>query len=179
MAKEKNLTNVTTVAAADFVRMVTSAGASVKGTMENLAKSLLTTAFSGLSLGGSQQSVKDALDSLNSKTSLTAVDPVEIASGINISRMFIRKECGIVIFNGFIENTSAFSNSETRIMTLPAGARPIDAIRTTCALALAAYLPPASMGYITVSSSGQVSVTAPAGNTNKIAYFSFSYMAQN
>ena len=67
MAKEKNLTNVTTVAAADFVRVVTSAGASVKGTMENLAKSLLTTAFSGLSLGGSQQSVKDALDSLNSK----------------------------------------------------------------------------------------------------------------
>lgn len=68
MAKEKNLTNVTTVAAADFVRVVTSAGASVKSTMENLAKSLLTTAFSGLSLGGSQQSVKDALDSLNSKT---------------------------------------------------------------------------------------------------------------
>ena len=66
MAKEKNLTNVTTVAAADFVRVVTSAGASVKSTMENLAKSLLTTAFSGLSLGGSQQSVKDALDSLNS-----------------------------------------------------------------------------------------------------------------
>lgn len=66
MAKEKNLTNVTSVAAADFVRVVTSAGASVKGTMENFAKSLLTTAFSGLSLGGSQQSVKDALDSLNS-----------------------------------------------------------------------------------------------------------------
>ena len=67
MAKEKNLTNVTSVAAADFVRVVTSAGASVKGTMENFAKSLLTTAFSGLSLGGSQQSVKNALDSLNSK----------------------------------------------------------------------------------------------------------------
>ena len=73
MAKEKNLTNVTTVAAADFVRVVTSAGASVKGTMENLAKSLLTTAFSGLSLGGSQQSVKDALDSLNSKKAVESL----------------------------------------------------------------------------------------------------------
>jgi len=68
MAKEKNLTTVTSVAAADFVRVVTSAGATVKSTMENLAKSLLTTSFSGLSLGGSQQSVKDALDSLNSNS---------------------------------------------------------------------------------------------------------------
>lgn len=81
--------------------------------------------------------------------------------------------------NGYIVNTRAFPNSETQIVTLPAGARPVDAVRTTCALAQTAYNPPASMGYITVSPSGYVAITAPAGNTNKIAYFSFSYMAQN
>lgn len=67
MSKERNFTNVTTVATGDFVRIVTSAGASVKGSLVNFAKSLLTTTFSGLSLGGSEQSVKSALDSLNSK----------------------------------------------------------------------------------------------------------------
>ena len=83
MAKEKNITNVTSVAAADFVRVVTSAGASVKGTMENFAKSLLTTAFSGLSLGGSQQSVKDALDALNSKTLASLGTSIPVNSNLN------------------------------------------------------------------------------------------------
>ena len=67
MAKEKNLTAVTSVAAADFLRVVTSAGASVKATAANLAKYVIET-YNGSSVAGSSQSVKDALDSLNSKT---------------------------------------------------------------------------------------------------------------
>ena len=66
MAKEKNLTNVTSIAAADFARLVTSAGASVKATAANLAKYVIET-YNGSSVAGSSQSVKDALDSLNSK----------------------------------------------------------------------------------------------------------------
>ena len=67
MAKEKNLTNVTSIAAADFARLVTSAGASVKATAANLAKYVIET-YNGSSVAGSSQSVKDALDSLNSKS---------------------------------------------------------------------------------------------------------------
>lgn len=40
MAKEKNLTTVTSVAAADFLRVVTSAGASVKATLSTLKESI-------------------------------------------------------------------------------------------------------------------------------------------
>lgn len=67
MAKEKNLTTVTSVAAADFARLVTSAGASVKATAANLAKYIIET-YNGSTVAGSAQSVKSALDSLNSNT---------------------------------------------------------------------------------------------------------------
>lgn len=67
MAKEKNLTSITTVAAADFARIVTSAGASVKATAANLAKYIVET-YNGSTVAGSAQSVKSALDSLNSNT---------------------------------------------------------------------------------------------------------------
>ena len=66
MAKEKNLTAVTSVAAADFARVVTSAGASVKATFANVAKYIIET-YNGSTVAGSAQSVKSALDSLNSK----------------------------------------------------------------------------------------------------------------
>lgn len=66
MAKEKNLTAVTSVAAADFARVVTSAGASVKATFANVAKYIVET-YNGSTVAGSAQSVKSALDSLNSK----------------------------------------------------------------------------------------------------------------
>ena len=65
MAKEKNLTAVTSVAAADFARVVTSAGASVKATFANVAKYIIET-YNGSTVAGSAQSVKSALDSLNS-----------------------------------------------------------------------------------------------------------------
>ena len=67
MAKEKNLTAVTSVAAADFTRVVTSAGASVKATFANVAKYIVET-YNGSTLAGSSQSVKSALDSLKNKT---------------------------------------------------------------------------------------------------------------
>lgn len=73
MAKEKNLTAVTSVAAADFLRVVTSAGASVKATAANLAKYVIET-YNGSSVAGSSQSVKSALDSLNSKTAYASYD---------------------------------------------------------------------------------------------------------
>ena len=68
MAKEKNLTAVTSVAAADFARVVTSAGASVKATFANIAKYIIET-YNGSTVAGSAQSVKSALDSLNSNLS--------------------------------------------------------------------------------------------------------------
>ena len=106
--RESLLNTITSVADSDFVRIVTSAGASSKATVQNLfkgfesnlgAKSSLTTSdyirvvgsdneaykqlvsdvakkiiedYTGSSLAGSSQSVKSALDTLNSNTIKTS-----------------------------------------------------------------------------------------------------------
>jgi len=164
MAKEKNLTNVTSLAAADFVRVVTSAGASVKGTMENFAKSLLTTAFSGLSLGGSQQSVKDALDSLNSKTysTLTVYDervedymPAEADS----SRVVTCGNVATVYFN--VVYLKAVTSSQTSIFSLPSGIKPKYNTYSACVNRTSGKVYPlqiSSTGNVNVMSGGQVAI---------------------
>ena len=63
MAKERNLTNITSVAAADFLRIVTSAGASVKATAANFAKYVVEK-YNGSTVAGSTQTLKSALDDI-------------------------------------------------------------------------------------------------------------------
>lgn len=64
--RESLLNTITSVADSDFVRIVTSAGASSKATVANLAKAIIEN-YEGTSLGGSAQSIKSAVDLLNSK----------------------------------------------------------------------------------------------------------------
>ena len=68
--KESALTAITSIAQSDFIRAVTSAGASRRITLANLAKAIVES-YTGSSLAGSSQSVKSAIDSLNSNTHLT------------------------------------------------------------------------------------------------------------
>ena len=63
--KESALSLITSIAQGDWVRAVTSAGASRRVTVANLAKAIIES-YTGSSLAGSSQSVKDAIDSLNS-----------------------------------------------------------------------------------------------------------------
>ena len=75
--KESALSAITSIAQSDFIRTVTSLGASRNVTVANLAKAIVES-YTGSTLAGSNQSVKAALDSLNSKigtvTTLTAND---------------------------------------------------------------------------------------------------------
>ena len=64
--RESLLNTINSIATSDFVRAVTSAGASSKVTVSNLAKAIVEN-YTGSTLAGSSQSVKSALDSLNSK----------------------------------------------------------------------------------------------------------------
>lgn len=112
MAKEKNLTAVTSVAAADFARVVTSAGASVKATFANVAKYIVET-YNGSTVAGSAQSVKSALDSLNSKTAVSVTAAANVVIDANKSY-----KCGrVVVFNvkghatANIDNATLFSFS--------------------------------------------------------------------
>lgn len=63
--KESALNTITALTNSDFVRMVTSAGASRKATLQNIAQHIIEN-YTGSSLAGSNQSVKSALDALNS-----------------------------------------------------------------------------------------------------------------
>ena len=79
--KESALTAITSIAQSDFVRAVTSAGASRRITVSNLAKAIVES-YTGSSLAGSSQSIKSAVDSINSnlgtitnQTSITTTIP--------------------------------------------------------------------------------------------------------
>jgi hypothetical protein len=61
--KESALSLITSIAQGDWVRAVTSAGASRRITVANLAKAIVES-YTGSSLAGSAQSVKTALDSV-------------------------------------------------------------------------------------------------------------------
>lgn len=63
--KESALAAITSITQSDLIRAVTSAGASRRITVANLAKAIIEN-YVGSSLAGSSQSVKAALDSLNS-----------------------------------------------------------------------------------------------------------------
>ena len=64
--KESALSAITSITQSDFIRAVTSGGASRRVTVANLAKAIIES-YTGSSLAGSSQSVKSAIDSLNSK----------------------------------------------------------------------------------------------------------------
>lgn len=112
MAKEKNLTAVTSVAAADFARVVTSAGASVKATFANIAKYIIET-YNGSTVAGSAQSVKSALDSLNSNTT-RYVKTITVSSSKINSVVANADQIGELVFVEFyFTATSAISRGET------------------------------------------------------------------
>ena len=65
--KESALNAIAALTNSDFVRMVTSAGASRKATLQTIAQHIIEN-YAGSTLAGSQQSVKSALDALNSNS---------------------------------------------------------------------------------------------------------------
>ena len=70
--KESALNAITSITQSDFIRAVTAAGASRRVTVANLAKAIIES-YTRSSLAGENQSVKAALDSLNSKTSAVSI----------------------------------------------------------------------------------------------------------
>ena len=69
--KESALSAITVIETDDFLRTVTSAGASRNVTVSNLAKTVVES-YTGSEISGSAQTIKAALDSL---ASVTGIDP--------------------------------------------------------------------------------------------------------
>lgn len=87
--KESLLTVVNSISDSDFVRAVTSAGASRKLSVSNLAKHIVET-YTGSTIAGSAQSVKSAVDAMveknyPAKSSLTTSDYIRVVGTDNVS----------------------------------------------------------------------------------------------
>ena len=169
MAKEKNLTAVTSVAAADFARVVTSAGASVKATFANVAKYIIET-YNGSTVAGSAQSVKSALDSLNSKTTGSATG----VSG-SATDLVVRQYGKVVVINGYVNSASLTSGTPSHIATFSGVSLPTEGIRTLCGVAAAAYQHPTDVAYLYIGTDGKITITSTI-NGSRSVYFTASYI---
>lgn len=84
--KESALAAITTITQSDLIRAVTAAGASRRITVANLAKAIIEN-YTGSSLAGSSQSVKAALDSLNSNYQNIVPTNVTLPSGTSYNEI--------------------------------------------------------------------------------------------
>lgn len=94
--KESLLTVVNSIGDSDFVRAVTSAGASRKLSVSNLAKHIVET-YTGSTIAGSAQSVKSAVDALKSEQetrSMEHVGRIGILTDKNIDNFAANKVYG-------------------------------------------------------------------------------------
>ena len=113
--KEKALTAASSIASGDFLRMVTSAGASRKIDYSKLAKAIVEE-YNGSTVAGSAQTLKAALDSLNSKmayvgSGITSLDDIPICAigNVGIFNSSIRPASGIEAYT-----VVAFGSSSTQ-----------------------------------------------------------------
>lgn len=96
-------------------------------------------------------------------------------SSVGTSNLAVRSVGHIVLLNGYYTFTNA-PTSNVQIATL-GNHLPILTVRTMCALASGAYLPPDKLAYFTVDANGAISVTPPSNNTNKVMYVSCSWVS--
>ena len=80
--KEKALTAASSIASGDFLRMVTSAGVARKIDYSKLAKAIVEE-YNGSTIAGSAQTLKAALDSLNSNWEPLSLQEGYTANGLN------------------------------------------------------------------------------------------------
>ena len=116
--KESALSLITSIAQGDWVRAVTSAGASRRVTVADLAKAIVET-YTGSSLAGSAQSVKAALDSLNSNKVGGRTKQVTLGANhtASVSDIINAGECGILLVqqNAFTLNNLGYATMVRRI----------------------------------------------------------------
>jgi hypothetical protein len=109
--KESALSTIASISNSDFVRAVTSAGASRRITVTNLAKQIIE-GYAGSTVAGAAQSVKVALDSLNSRIANTSFSSVSsLNTAILQSNLVTGLATGAVVSaltNGTVSSTHRF-----------------------------------------------------------------------
>lgn len=100
--RESALNTIASLANGDFVRMVTAAGASRKASLQTIAQHIIEN-YTGSTLAGSNQSIKAALDGLNSNSVAVTLNS---AYGTSLSNDSYRSG-RVVILNFYFKVSTA------------------------------------------------------------------------
>lgn len=106
--RESALNTITALTNGDFVRMVTAAGASRKASLQSIAQHIIEN-YTGSTLAGSSQSVKAAIDGLNSTTVAISQNSTYLSSVSNASY----RSGKVVVLNFYFKNSTAIPLSTT------------------------------------------------------------------
>ena len=94
------------------------------------------------------------------------------------SNLFIRRYGRVVCVNGYLTATNAFGSTSTLLGVIESGNYPISPVRFIAGVSSNAYSA-GDFAYGGISDAGNVTITAKAGNTYKVCYFSVSYVVQS
>lgn len=165
--KESALPQKSSVATDDFVRVVGNDDSSYKQLVSDVAKAIIEN-YTGSSLAGSSQSVKSALDSLNSKKTGTFTP----TSG---TQNLMVRQCGrVVTINGYITPTLT-ANTETNIGTVSGVSLPDGPLRFIGGVGAYAYSHPLDVAYLTLATNGNLLINTTVSGA-KAVYFTVSYI---
>lgn len=165
--RESALSTLSALTNNDFIRMVSSAGASRKATLQAIAQHIIEN-YAGSSLAGSNQSVKAALDGLNSTTvSITAGSGVSVASNNSVR---IGK---LVAINAYFQCESVTAGTAITVGTVDASSKPV---RESAIIGFDNYSKGLVVGWMTTG--GDIKAVPPATASNRSLRLSFCYMAK-
>lgn len=174
---EQTTASMTEAGTSDFLGGYTATGgnANRKFSLSGLANYFLNK-FK-MTLGGSSQTVKSALDTLNSKTTAVNGSFTEVAEGASIS--FVVRYCsGVVVVNGYatFPNVSPYPSSSLPLKLCKISGVPLPSnyLRIVCNAGSNAWSAN-SIGYLSVDTTGEIQFMGSAVDTSAI-FCSFSYI---
>lgn len=135
-----------------------------------LAKAIIEN-YAGSTIAGSAQSVKAALDSLNSKIS----GIVSAAGGSTVTGLSVTQYGKVVVISGYVSGASLSANTSSHIATISGISLPSSAIRTLCGVAANAYKHPDDVAYCAISTEGKIMVTSTESGSRAV-YLTVSYI---
>lgn len=120
---ENNLGQKSSLTTSDYIRVVGSDNASYKQLVSDVAKKIIED-YTGSSLAGSSQSVKSALDSLNSKTAYAITSSITASEGVTLRSFTVQKVGRIAVMRIQFDVTEAKVNGDQLFTGLPENYRP-------------------------------------------------------
>lgn len=115
-------------------------------------------------------------DAITQSTASTKSGIVTMATGT--SQIFVRQYGNVVCIGGWVSNATLTANTRTKIADITGISYPPDVVRAFCNVGANAYSV-GTLSYISLSTSGELTVTSSNGGTGKAIYFDICYVANN